>query len=170
MKLRKVISGGQTGADQAGLVAAKEFGLETGGWMPFGYLTEDGPCPELKQKFGVQAHSSSSYPPRTKKNAEESDGTIRLAFDFTTAGEVCTLKAIKQYKKPYFDVDLNNPPDPQLAAQWLIENNIEVLNVAGNRQKTNLTMHDSVVEYLRSVFSTYRKLHNADSAISGLAD
>jgi len=39
----------------------------------------------------------------------ESDGTIRLAFDFTSRGEKCTLTAIKDYGKPYIDVDLSNP-------------------------------------------------------------
>jgi hypothetical protein len=29
----RVVSGGQTGADQAGLIAARRFGIPTGGWM-----------------------------------------------------------------------------------------------------------------------------------------
>ena len=38
----KVISGGQTGADQAGLVAAARFAIPTGGWMPHGFETAEG--------------------------------------------------------------------------------------------------------------------------------
>jgi hypothetical protein len=34
--LERVISGGQTGADQAGLAAAKRLGVPTGGFMPKG--------------------------------------------------------------------------------------------------------------------------------------
>ena len=45
--LERVISGGQTGADQAGWRAARAFGIPTGGAMPKGFLTEDGPCPEF---------------------------------------------------------------------------------------------------------------------------
>ena len=41
----KVCSGGQTGADLGGLIAAKQAGLETFGWMPPGFLTEFGPKP-----------------------------------------------------------------------------------------------------------------------------
>ena len=40
--LRKVISGGQTGADRAGLQAAKSSGIKTGGYMPKGFLALDG--------------------------------------------------------------------------------------------------------------------------------
>ena len=29
-----IVSGGQTGADQGGLEAAKEAGIRTGGWAP----------------------------------------------------------------------------------------------------------------------------------------
>jgi hypothetical protein len=38
--LEKILSGGQTGADQAAWRAARSFGLPTGGWMPLGFLTE----------------------------------------------------------------------------------------------------------------------------------
>ena len=34
MKLRKIISGGQTGVDRAGLEAGKKLNLETGGTAP----------------------------------------------------------------------------------------------------------------------------------------
>lgn len=37
--LLKVISGGQLGADQAGLAAAKAVGIRTGGFAPKNYKT-----------------------------------------------------------------------------------------------------------------------------------
>jgi Circularly permutated YpsA SLOG family len=39
---RKIISGGQTGADRAGLDFAIEQGLEHGGYVPRGRKAEDG--------------------------------------------------------------------------------------------------------------------------------
>jgi hypothetical protein len=42
----KIVSGGQTGVDRAGLAAAMSFGIATGGWMPKGRLAEDGVVPE----------------------------------------------------------------------------------------------------------------------------
>ncbi len=44
--LTKIISGGQTGADQAALDAAIELGIPHGGWIPKERLTEAGPLPE----------------------------------------------------------------------------------------------------------------------------
>jgi Circularly permutated YpsA SLOG family len=46
-----IISGGQTRADQAGWRAAKVCGLPTRGWMPKGFVTEDGPRPEFADQY-----------------------------------------------------------------------------------------------------------------------
>jgi hypothetical protein len=40
--LRKIISGGQTGADRAGLDFAIETGLKHGGYVPRGQKAENG--------------------------------------------------------------------------------------------------------------------------------
>lgn len=134
--IKRIVSGAQTGSDQGGLHAGARLGIETGGWIPKGFLTENGPDPSLGEKFGIKEHSSPLYPPRTFANAKDSDGTIRFAVNFETAGEKCTLKAINQYKRPYFDVDVADPCTPQKVADWILDHKIEVLNVAGNREKT----------------------------------
>jgi hypothetical protein len=51
--IERVISGGQTGADQAGWRAARAYGIPTGGWMPLGFLTETGPRPEFTELDGA---------------------------------------------------------------------------------------------------------------------
>lgn len=156
MLLRRVVSGGQTGADQAGLLIAKAFGFETGGWMPKGWKTLDGPRPDFAEEYGLQEHTSDSYVPRTYRNARESDGTIRLAGKFSSRGEVCTLNAIKQYKKPRFDVKFQKSPEPEEFVAWLDENKIEVLNVAGNSEQTYLGTFDHTRVFLTSVFEILR--------------
>ena len=52
--IEKIVSGGQTGVDQAGLLMATEMGIEVGGWCPKGGLDENGNCildkyPTLKE-------------------------------------------------------------------------------------------------------------------------
>ena len=42
----KIVSGGQTGVDRAGLAAAMSFSIQTGGWAPMGRIAEDGVVPE----------------------------------------------------------------------------------------------------------------------------
>ncbi len=156
-KLRKIISGGQTGADIAGLEVAKRSGFETGGMMPFGYKALDGCHPEYRELYGVTYHKSSSYVPRTRANVRDSDGTIRLAYNFSSKGEVCTLTAIHDYKKPHFDVDLSNPPPVSEAVAWLEENEIEVLNVAGNAEQTAEGTHEAATLYLSVLLLAMRQ-------------
>ncbi len=148
----KIISGGQTGADIAALITAKKFNLETGGWIPKGFKTLIGPKPEYKDLYGLQEHSHPDYPPRTFLNVRTSDATLRFANDFNSFGERCTLKAITQYVKPYLDVDLKNPISFKDVADWIIDRNLKVLNVAGNSEKTYSGMTVFVIEYLTEVF------------------
>ena len=158
MKLRKVISGGQSGADIAGLEAAKKFGFETGGMMPFGFKTLDGPKPEYHDMYGLVPHASSSYTPRTRANVRESDGTIRLAFDFDSKGEICTKKAIDHYKKTFIDINFFAEQSIKPAVQWLCENDIEILNVAGNSEATWAGIHEKAFVFLEDLFKYIRSL------------
>ena len=77
----KIVSGGQTGADQAGLLAARAAGIETGGWAPEGWDTEDGPAPWLED-FGLTECTVAGYPARTEANARDSDGTAWFGARF----------------------------------------------------------------------------------------
>ena len=49
--LKKIISGGQTGADVAGLDVAIKYGIPHGGAIPKGRLTEEG---LLSEKYSLQ--------------------------------------------------------------------------------------------------------------------
>lgn len=153
---RKVISGGQTGADQAGLIAAARFGIATGGWMPRGFETADGPNPQLAHRFGLREHTG-GYAERTAINVRISDGTIRVAGTFGSLGERCTLKYIRQYHKPSIDVDMHAPLSAADVVAWIQTHRIRVLNVAGNvRPKTRnanaFGIEDFAIEFLCRVF------------------
>ena len=71
--LTKILSGGQTGADQAALDAAIETNIPHGGWIPKGRLTEAGPLPE---KYNLTEMPTKDYLKRTRQNVLDSDGTV----------------------------------------------------------------------------------------------
>lgn len=152
--LKKIISGGQTGADQAGILAGHKAGLETGGMMPKGFRTLDGPNPEFARLYGLIGSISSDYPSRTIYNVVNSDATIRFAKNFSSRGEICTLKAIEKYNKIWIDVEIANPPlfRSKAVAEWIVSLKIKVLNVAGNSEKTAPGICQWVQEYLAEVF------------------
>lgn len=124
--LERIISGGQTGIDQLRLEVARSLGILTGGVAPKGYVTEDGPNSLLRDRYGLTEHISSDYPPRTKANVQQSDGTV--LFGKMTGGTKLTVDACEKAGKLY----ITNPATDELRA-WLIEHQIKVLNVAGSR-------------------------------------
>jgi len=132
--LELVMSGGQTGADQAGLRIAQQFGIPTGGWMPLDWQTGAGPRPDFEQLYGMKCLHTGGYKERTEANVRLSDGTIRFAANFNSMGEKCTLNAINDNNKPYMDIDINNPVSTTIVAKWIREKNIKKLNIAGNKQ------------------------------------
>ncbi len=155
----KIISGGQTGADQAGLFAARSVGFETGGHAHQGYKTLAGIETELLQSFNVEEHPVHGYKPRTFWNVEHSDATIRLAFNFKSRGEICTFNAIKKYNKPYLDIMLSDLPPQYEIAAWIVEHDIKVLNIAGNGDGSkNGKVFNVVQQYLGSVFAIVKTL------------
>ena len=127
--------------------------------LPYKCLTEWGEKPEYLELYGMKEHTARNYAARTYANVRDSDGTIRLAVNFNTAGERCTKKAILQYRKPYIDIDLNKEyTEEQIklahetVAKWIESNEIETLNVAGNRESTRPGLCKKVQDFLKEVF------------------
>ena len=69
----QIVSGGQTGADQAALIWAIDNEIEHGGWCPKGRKTESG---VLDKRFRLKEASSPSYLQRTEWNVRDSDATV----------------------------------------------------------------------------------------------
>lgn len=151
-RLDKVISGGQTGADQGGLYAAELVGIPTGGTMPKGFRTAVGSNPVLAARFGLSEHTSPDYRWRTGINVRDADGTIRIATDFNSPGEILTLEYIKAYNRSHLKIDALHPPDPTEVVTWLASHQIHILNVAGNSEHNSLGIGEFTREYLLAVF------------------
>lgn len=126
--LIKVISGGQTGIDELGLSLAKEYGIITGGFMPPCYLTEDGPKPEFKELYNSEALDSGLWAKRTRYNVKFSDGTV-IFGNIESKGTASTINFLIKFKKPF----CVNPKGDELI-QFVKNNRIAVLNVAGNKE------------------------------------
>jgi hypothetical protein len=168
--LDKVISGGQTGADQAALRAARAFGVPTGGFAPRGWLTEGPVDPEtgepfprevcareLLEGFGLVECQEPGFPARTRANVTASDATTWLG-DWHTPGGRTTLDACRDdWHKPWRIVF--NGTRPSDLAGWLAEKQVRVLNVAGNRESRERGIGQRVERFRRDVF---RRLGHAE--------
>jgi hypothetical protein len=138
--LIKIVSGGQTGADMGALLAARKLDIASGGFAPRGWLTEDGAQEKLLRGLGLIECEEDGYPARTRRNVESSDGTL-LIGQHQSGGSHLTYEIAKQLKKPLFLVAFRRSTDVKADDArieefhyWLERYNIQVLNVAGNRE------------------------------------
>lgn len=137
MTVKKIISGGQTGADQGALAAAKALGLTTGGWMPKGFRTEAGPRPEFAIEYGICQHSSTEYPPRTHANVLAADATLIFGNEYSPGCRL-TANLCRNAGRPCLVIPWRSGrlmPSAKGFLAWLEpmpENG--TLNVAGNRE------------------------------------
>lgn len=182
--VKRIISGGQTGADQQGLLTAQALGLETGGFATDGFkgltqgkkhtgqmdrqqLEAAGLVPVDPKTYKGKYPASKLYNRRTEYNVLHADGTvvIDLTANGRSPGSILTRNIVRNINRgeyaedfgkqgmPSFEVFVGSVPlpavkkelrgihvvvsadDPELAMklqQWIVDNDIETLNMAGN--------------------------------------
>ena len=64
--IKKIISGGQTGADRAALDVEIKFNIPYGGWIPKGRITEDGLLPDWRRFFNMLSNTNDKSGQRGK--------------------------------------------------------------------------------------------------------
>jgi hypothetical protein len=149
--ITKIVSGGQTGADQAALDVAIEEGIPHGGWIPKGRKTEVGPLPE---KYQLKEMATDSYPERTEKNVVDSDGTVILSHGKLTGGSAFTAKMAVKHGRPFLHIDLHKVNAFKAAediSNWVTQHEIKVLNVAGPRASKDPEIYEAVKKILTTV-------------------
>ena len=159
----KIISGGQTGIDTLGLEVGRELGITTGGTMSPGFVREkghdDGYTRKQLEEFGLieitkelqgGKKGNEFYLPRTEQNVVNSDGTVYFYRPGDTSGLGATKRYATKHNKPF----IANPTTEELR-NWLIENNIKTLNVAGNRgSKVSEDMRNKVSQVLKDALTS----------------
>ncbi len=149
-RIKRIISGGQTGVDRAALDAALELGLSCGGWCPKGRRAEDG---RIDARYPLQETSSTNYAVRTGKNVRDSDGTLVLTgLGQTSAGTALTIKLAQKHKKPFLVVELLESSDLEVVRKWIETNCLSILNIAGPRESEVPEIQDKAFKFLKELF------------------
>lgn len=164
----KIISGGQTGADRAGIMAASNMSIATGGHAPQNYMTEKGPSPDLAglglvetpHETGVSPKDrvADNYRSRTALNVEEADCTIlfgRPSPGYNLTKRWCQNKA---GPKPLLEISFTGKStkvNPNRAAEkiyeWITSHGFRTINIAGNRESKNPGIYEYVFQVMIQV-------------------
>lgn len=140
------------GTNHINNVLTQKFGLAVtqarAGYKGFvqGYLTDGGAD---GQSFIVQ---------------HEADGMT--AEEMNSRGELCTLRYLEAQHKDHFDVHVQSvhqfsthPSEtPTLVAEWLVRSKAQVLNIAGNSEKTSPGIEKWAARFLSQMFSAYQMM------------
>lgn len=151
MHLSRIVSGGQTGVDRAGLDAAMEAGVPAGGWCPSGRLAEDGRIPE---RYPLEELDSPDYAVRTGRNVADSDATLILNVGELADGTALTAEFARDMGKPLLVVQLDKSGDTAPVVSWVEENRVRVLNIAGPRESKRPGIHRLALRFMRRLLGT----------------
>jgi hypothetical protein len=142
--IKKIISGGQTGAQRAALDFVIKFAIPYGGSIPKSRLTEDG-C--LSKRHKLQEMATESYKACTEQNIIDSHGTVIFSRGQPSGETAYTLKLAKRHKKHWRHADLNLETSfdaASLISSWIQLGIIWVLNVAGPRSSEDPDIYQDV--------------------------
>jgi len=150
VQVTKIISGGQTGADIAGLDWAIAHGLSHGGWCPAGRPNEAGTIAPI---YELQETQSSGYLARNRQNVLDSDATLifSLASDLDGGSRRTALYASK-FAKPWMHIHPATEIEQVLG--FLSRHNVRVLNVAGKRESVAPGIHAFTTSVLDAVLTS----------------
>lgn len=158
----KIITGGQTGVDRAGLDVAINLNISYGGWCPKGRIDELGIIPKkyraLKEISGDFKTEKENYDARTKRNIKDSDGTLIIIPKFRLPsnmkdGTQLTISEAKNQSKPLFIIKLFDSAEKnsESIVNWIKENQIKTLNIGGPRESSSPGIYKSCFAFLEAV-------------------
>lgn len=147
---RRIVSGGQTGADRAALDAAILSGLALGGWCPAGRWAEDGPIPK---RYPLRPTPTADPAERTRLNVRDSDGTLILCAGPLRGGTALTAEHARALGRPCLVVDPGDPEALARAAAWLGAHGVGTLNVAGPRESEAPGAYAAALRFLRALLA-----------------
>jgi hypothetical protein len=149
--IKKIVSGGQIGADQAALDVAIKLGVPHGGWIQKGRKTQRGRLPE---KYQLKEMPISGFKERIEQNVIDSDGTVIITHGNLTGGSDYSQKMAKVHQRPCLHIDLNETSADMVGSKlntWIIENEIEVLNVTGSRTSEDAKIYKDTMHIVEEI-------------------
>ena len=129
--IKKIISGGQTAADQAVLDIAIRLGLPHGGWIPKGRMTKSGILPE---KYNLKEMLTDNYSECIEQNIKDSKGTLIISYGKPTGDLDYARKVTLNHGNQLLGIDLNQTipfKAASLVNDWVQLHYIDVLYVIG---------------------------------------
>jgi Circularly permutated YpsA SLOG family len=165
--IERVISGGQTGSDQAGLRAAKAAGIPTGGFASLGWLIESSngrtevAAPWLAE-YGLVECQEPGYSPRAIANVQAADATLWFGTTDSASAKL-TLGTLGSHGKSSLVIIQGHRPSA--VVEFFRQNPwVKVVNIAGNRESRVPGIGARTERFLSEVFKQLHQLEGKSPA------
>ncbi len=140
----RIVSGGQSGADRAGLDWALAHQVDHGGWCPKGRRSEEGQIPP---HYLLSETPLSNYLQRTEWNVRDSDATVIFTLDDKLdGGSKRTAQFADKLRRPW--MHFRPGVHEKFLAGFLQRHHVLTLNVAGKRESSAPGTHAFVTSML----------------------
>jgi hypothetical protein len=142
--IKKIISDGQTQADQAVLDVAIKLGFSHGGWIPKGRITRTGTLPG---KYGLKEMPTDSYSECIEQNIKDSKGTLIISCGKLSGDPDYARKMTLKHKRQLLGIDLTQTIAFQAASlikDWIELRHIDVLYVIGPKGNIDPDMEKQI--------------------------
>lgn len=151
--VKKIISGGETGAERAALDVAVELDIPYSGWIPQGRKTED---PLLPPRYQLREIPDEGYGKGQEQNVIDSEGTLILSHGDLTGYSAFTRQVAEKRGRPWIHIDFSNRSafsSAQLVNAWIIKYGIEIVHITGSDSSEDPDIYDAAQRFLKAVIA-----------------
>jgi hypothetical protein len=148
--ISKVISGGRTGVELAGLDVAVKLGIAHGGWASRGMRNELGPLPE---RYGLQEVPALGFRFAMEQNICNSDGTLLVTRGQKTVETRYAVETALSHQRQLLHVDLSQYSSfeaASLTSSWISLQKIRTLFITGPSAAIDPKLYEQVKRVLET--------------------
>lgn len=150
--LKKIISAGKNSAERAALDAALHLDLPYSGCISGG---EEVPDADDPASFSLLQPASDSPEDCIEKCVRDSDATLILTHGGIAGSSALCRDFAQSLDRPWLHIDLTQSAAfraSTLIADWLVKENVAVLNVAGSQPEGELNARRKIFHILTSAY------------------
>jgi len=148
--IKKIISGGEIGVEQAALEVAVGFGIDYGGWIPRWRDIED---ETLAERYHLEEMPHANYSQTSAQNVSDSDGTLIISRGELTGIAALNRRFAEKHGRPWLYTDLNKQAEFQAARNiesCVKAHNIRILNVTGTKAENDSMIYQTASDILET--------------------
>lgn len=148
--IRKIISGGRTGVEQAALDVAIKLGISHGGWAARGMRNDEG---AIEGRYGLNEMETVGFRNAMEQNVLQSDGTLLVTRGLKSVEGRYAVETALRHQKQFLHADLSQHSAfeaSSLISSWASMNRVLVVFVTGPSGQQDRKIYDDVKKILET--------------------